>query len=285
MPRQKYLLLFCLLPLITFAQANKDLKDVVYAEVEDRKLLFDLYMPSNPNPYLIVWVHGGAWHSGSKESPPKSFVAAGYALASVDYRLSVEAKFPAQIHDIKAAIRYLRANAIKHGYRADKIIVAGSSAGGHLAVLAGVTNNDRELEGNVGKYTQTSSSIQAILDYYGPTNFTTIMKQSTPHGVSVRGPAIALLLGHTVDNATDMAKKASPVLQVDDHDPPLLIFHGDQDIQVPINQSHELAGAYKAHNLIVQMEVVHGAGHAEKPYFDRQYQRIVENFLAGVLRN
>ncbi len=285
MPRLVYLLSFCCVAIFSAAQSPKNIKDIVYAEVGSRKLLLDLYTPSNPNPYLIVWVHGGAWHSGSKESPPLSFVALGYALASVDYRLSVEEKFPAQIHDIKAAVRYLRANAAKHGYRADKIIIAGSSAGGHLATLAGVTNNDRALEGNLGLYTQTSSSIQAILDYYGPSNFTTIMKQSTPHGVSVRGPAIALLLGHTVDNATEMATKASPVLQVDASDPPLLIFHGDQDIQVPINQSHELVGTYKANNLKVQMEVVHGAGHTEKPYFDPPYQRIVETFLADVLRN
>ena len=248
--------------------------------------MLDLYIPSSKlSPYLIVWVHGGAWHSGSKESPPLSFVKAGYALASVDYRLSVEARFPAQMHDIKAAIRYLRANAVKHGYRSDKIIIGGSSAGAHLAVLAGVTNNDLSLEGNLGEYRNTSSSVQAILDYYGPTNFTTILKQSTPHGVGVRGPAMALLLGKTVDNIPEMARKASPVFQVDAHDPPLLIFHGDQDVQVPINQSHELVGAYTSNNLKVQLEVVYGAGHTESPYFDQKYQRIVDTFLSETLKN
>jgi len=287
MPRQVYFLYLLLVVSNAFAQSGKkDLRDIVYAEVGERKLLLDLYLPSsNINPYLIVWIHGGAWHSGSKDSPPQSFVESGYALASVDYRLSVDAKFPAQIHDIKAAIRYLRANASKYGYRSDKIIIAGSSAGGHLAVLAGVTNNDHELEGNLGQYTKTSSSVQAILDYYGPSNFTTILKQSTPHGVSVRGPAMALLLGKTVDNAPEMAKKASPVLQIDANDPPLLIFHGDQDIQVPINQSHELVGTYKNHNLKVQMEVVYGAGHSDKPYFENQYQQVTNTFLTEVLKN
>ena len=282
-----YLLLFHLIPFISLAQSDKlEIRDVVYAEVDGRKLLLDIYKPpSDNNPYLIVWVHGGAWHSGSKEAPPLSFVGSGYALASVDYRLSVEARFPAQIHDIKAAIRYLRANATKYGFRSDKIIIAGSSAGAHLAALTGVTNNDKDLEGNVGQYTTTSSTVQGILDYYGPTNFTTILKQSTPHGVSVRGPAMALLLGKTVDNIPDMARKASPVFQVDANDPPLLIFHGDQDIQVPINQSHELVGAYKSHNLKVQMEVVHGAGHSDKPYFESKYQQIADAFLNEVLKN
>jgi acetyl esterase/lipase len=269
---------------ISFGQSGKDMKDVVYAEVADRKLLLDLYFPrENNNPYLVVWIHGGAWHSGTKASPPLSFVRSGYALASVDYRLSVEAKFPAPIHDIKAAIRYLRTNAEKYGYKSDKIIIAGSSAGGHLAALVGVTNNDKSLEGNIGQFTNTSSSVQAIIDYYGPTNFTTILKQSTPHGVGVRGPAMTLLLGNTVDNAPELASQASPALHVDAADPPLLIFHGDQDIQVPINQSHELAGAYKRHNLLVQMEVVHGGGHSDSPYFDPKYQSIADKFLNDVL--
>lgn len=286
MPKFVLPLFLCVATLLSFAQPiKKDIKDIEYAEAGNHKLLLDLYMPaSKTDPYLIVWVHGGAWHSGSKESPPLGLVGAGYALASVDYRLSVEAKFPAQIHDIKAAIRYLRANATKYGYRADKIIVAGSSAGGHLAALVGLTNNDQELEGNLGQFTNTSSSIQAIVDYYGPTNFTTILKQSTAHGVSVRGPAMALLLGKTVENIPDMAQKASPVFQVDATDPPLIMLHGDQDIQVPINQSHELEGVYKSKNLKVKLIVVHGAGHGDGSYYEPKLQAEVEAFLSEVLK-
>jgi acetyl esterase/lipase len=277
----------CNLSILCLSQSNKkEFKDVAYAEADNKKLLLDIYIPtSKSSPYLIVWVHGGAWHSGAKESPPLGFVNAGYALASINYRLSIEAKFPAQIHDIKAAIRFLRANAAKYGFRADKIVIAGSSAGGHLAALAGVTNNDRELEGNLGQHTNTSSSIQGILDYYGPTNFTSILKQSTPHGISVRGPAMALLLGNTVDNVPDAAKKASPVLQVDPSDPPLLILHGDQDIQVPINQSHELEGVYKSNNLKVKLIVAYGAGHGDGVYFEPKLQAQVEAFLAEILKD
>ena len=287
MSRLMYCLLLAFMATCLIAQPNKkDLKDIIYAEVGERKLLLDLYMPaSTQKPFLIVWIHGGAWHSGSKNDPPQSFVESGFALASIDYRLSVDAPFPAQIHDIKAAIRFLRANAEKHGYRADKIVIAGSSAGGHLATLVGLSNNDPELEGSLGTSTKTSSSIQAVLDYYGPTNLMTIMKQSTPHGVAVRGPAIALLLGRPLDNAEELARKASPVFQVDVNDPPLLIFHGDQDIQVPINQSHELVGAYQKINLQVQLEVVYGAGHSNSPYFETKYQTISKNFLEKVLKN
>src|SRR5688500_2960736 len=119
MQKLVYFVLLSLVIIDAAAQSEKkDLKNLVYAEVDNHKLLLDLYMPPNKtNPYLVVWIHGGAWHSGSKESPPLSFTASGFALASIDYRLSVDAKFPAQLHDIKAAIRYLRANASHYGYR------------------------------------------------------------------------------------------------------------------------------------------------------------------------
>ena len=187
-------IVICLLCITCFLQQTKaqadSTKNIVYAEVSSRKLLLDLYKPiNNPNPYLLVWVHGGAWRSGSKENPPLGLLSAGYAIASVDFRLSTEAPFPAQIHDIKAAIRFLRGNAKKYGYRSDKIVIAGSSSGGHLVALAGTTNNDSYYEGTEGNFLKESSSVQGIIDFYGPTNFATILSQSTPHGISVRAPA------------------------------------------------------------------------------------------------
>ncbi|MEZ5043149.1 MAG: alpha/beta hydrolase [Saprospiraceae bacterium] len=260
-------------------------KDLLFATVEDRPLYLDLFLPSNePNPFLIVWVHGGAWHAGSRANPPTALLAKGYAIASVDYRLSVEARFPAQIHDIKAAIRFLRGNAKKYGYRSDQIVVWGASAGGHLAALVGTTNGHPELEGSLGEYLDQSADVQAVVDFYGPTNFLTILNQSTPHGISVRAPALALLLGRPVEQVPDLAKLASPVFQVDAADPPLFIAHGDQDNQVPINQSLELQGAYEALGLKVQMEVVHGAGHGSRDYYDPAFQDTLAAFLAAVLK-
>jgi acetyl esterase/lipase len=283
--------LFCLSVLVfcfssSLLQAQKDTtKNIVYAEAGGKKLLLDLYMPSGKkDPYLIVWIHGGAWRSGSKESPPLGMLPYGYALASINYRLSEEAAFPAPIYDIKASIRFLRANAKKYGYRSDKIIIWGSSAGGHLAALAGMTNNDKELEGNLGAYTNESSSIQCILDFYGPSNFMTILNQSTPHGLSVRIPALTLLLGKPVEQAPDLAKQASPVYQADSTDPPILIVHGDQDIQVPVNQSLELAGVYKKNKLTVQLEIIPGGGHGGAVYDKKEIMETVKKFLDGVLK-
>lgn len=147
-------------------------KDIIYAQGGNRNLLLDIYMPSGKiNPYLVIWIHGGACRSGSKENPPLGLLSVGYAIASVDFRLSTEALFPGPVHDIKAAIRFLRGNAIKYGYKADKIIIWGSSSGGHLAAMVGTTNNDSYMEGSEGNYLNESSSVQGILDFYGPTNF------------------------------------------------------------------------------------------------------------------
>ena len=174
-------------------------KNILYAETGSKKLLLDLYMPANKNqPFLIVWIHGGAWRSGSKESPPLGMLPYGYALASINYRLSEEAAFPAMVYDTKAAIRFLRANAQKYGYRSDQIIIWGASAGGHLAALTALTNNDKEMEGNVGNHLNESSSIQVILDFFGPSNLLSILDQSTPKGLSVRIPALTLLFGKPV---------------------------------------------------------------------------------------
>ena len=274
---------------LAFEQSDEVVhKDVEFARVGDHRLLLDLYLPNEiDSPPLVVWVHGGAWRAGSKDNMPLGFlVDAGYAVASVNYRLSPVARFPAQVHDCKAAIRFLRAKQRQYGYDAKRIGVAGSSAGGHLAALVGVTNNHEQLEGEVGSHLDQSSDVQAIVDYYGPTNFRTILKQSTPHGLGVRIPALQLLIGGQPEDKQQIAELASPVFHVDANDPPLLLVHGDQDPQVPINQSHELEGAYDRHaGLKVSFEVVHGGAHGGKRFFDEKRRKLVLRFLDRSLRS
>lgn len=255
--------------------------DVVYATVNEQNLLLDLHLPAQTEqPPLVVWIHGGAWRAGSRKKMPLAYlVQSGFAIASIDYRLSPEARFPAQIHDCKAAIRFLRASASQFGFNARRIGVAGASAGGHLAALVGVSNGNRKLEGEVGEHRQQSSEVQAIVDFYGPTNFTTILKQSTPHGLHVRVPALQLLLGGQPTEVPELAKSASPVFHVDRSAPPLLMLHGDQDPQVPINQSHELQGRYRAMGRSVQLEVVHGGAHGGNVFHDERHQQLVTQFL------
>lgn len=179
-------------------EAFSKLSDIHYATVDGHELKLDLYLPKKvEKPPLIVWVHGGAWRSGSKDRMPLTdLVREGYAVASVDYRLSPVARFPAAIHDIKAAIRFLRATERDYGYDARKIAIAGASAGGHLVALVGTTNGHKELEGEVGDHGDhgdQSSDVQAIVSYYGASNFMTILNQSTPHGLSVRVPGVGFV--------------------------------------------------------------------------------------------
>ncbi len=261
-------------------QAGKIVRDVSFATIDDTVLKLDLYLPDAAPAGLIVWVHGGAWRSGSRADVDlKGLVDLGWAIASVDYRLSTTAHFPAQAHDIKAAIRFLRAHVATYNFPAHRFVLAGSSAGGHLAALVGVTNGDRELEGIVGEDLRESSAVQALVILYGASNLTTILAQSTPPGLALRGPALDLLLGGKPDSVPALAQLASPVFHVDSSDPPLLLEHGDQDPQMPINQAHELAGAYEKLGLSVVFKVMHGSAHGGPAFTDPANLALIDQFL------
>ena len=146
-------ILIILSTITAFSQTAPTHKDIVYATVDGKQLTLDLYIPSKPvADGLLVWVHGGAWRRGTKDGVPKVFPERGIPTASIEFRQLTEARFPAQVHDIKAAIRFLRAKASTFGCTVDRIVIAGSSSGGHLAALVGVTNGNAELEGKVGDY-------------------------------------------------------------------------------------------------------------------------------------
>ncbi|MFT4692887.1 MAG: acetyl esterase/lipase [Limisphaerales bacterium] len=256
-------------------------RDIEYARVGEHSLRLDLYLPKQADrARLLVWIHGGAWRAGSKaRMPVAALLKEGFAIASVDYRLSPVARFPANVHDVKAAIRWLRAKAGGYGYDASKVSIAGASAGGHLVAIVGVSNGHPELEGTVGGHLDESSDVQAIVSFYGASNLTTILNQSTPHGLSVRVPALDLLLGGHPDKHPEIARLASPVFHVEKSDPPLLLIHGDQDPQMPINQSHELHGRYLDAGLPVEFEVIHGGRHGGAEFYDENRIALVKKFL------
>ena len=260
--------------------------DIEYAVVAGEPLRLDLHKPSSgTGAPLLVFVHGGGWEAGSKaQMPLAAIVERGYVVASLDFRPASKAPFPGQVHEIKAAIRYLRANAGRHGYDARRIGIAGTSSGAHLAALVGTTNGDAELEGALGAHTSESSAVQAIVSYFGASNLTTILTQSTPFGLGVREPALKRLLGALPKENEAAAKLASPVFHVDRTDPPLFLLHGDLDPQMPINQSHELEGAYEQHGLDVSFIVVHGAAHGGDAFYAPANVERVAAFLAANLR-
>jgi acetyl esterase/lipase len=252
--------------------------DIEYASVGETALLLDLHTPSGlKQPPLIVYVHGGAWRAGSKSDVPiAGLIDHGFAIASVDYRLSTQARFPAQIHDIKAAIRFLRAKASTFGINTEKIAIIGSSAGGHLAALVGVTNGHRELEGRVGDHLDQRSDVNTIVSFYGASNLQSILGQSTEFGLTVRIPALKLLLGDVPEKVPALAKLASPVAHLDKQDPPLLLLHGDAYPQMPHAQSVEFQKAYQAK---VRLITLPGSKHGGDEFYDAEHLRLVADFL------
>jgi len=265
--------------------AEPTYRDIEYARVGDFSLKLDLYLPKQANAPLVVYVHGGAWRAGSKSDVPiVNLLDHGFAIASVDYRLSTQAPFPAQVHDIKAAIRFLRASSEQFDISTRRIAIIGSSAGGHLAALVGVTNGDKELEGRVGRHLDQSSTVQCIVSLYGASNLQTILSQSTETGLKMRVPALQLLLGGQPTEKPELAKLASPVAHLDKHDPPLLLIHGDSDPQMPPQQSREFAETYRALSLPVEFIIVAGGKHGGAEFYDTERTTKMALFLKNDLQ-
>jgi acetyl esterase/lipase len=262
-------------------------RDVEYGRAGDRKLVLDVIRPKKPADGLlpvIVWIHGGAWRAGDKSSGIMRlapYAASGeYFCASVGYRLSGEALWPAQIHDCKAAIRWLRANAEKLGIDPERIGVWGSSAGGHLVSLLGTSGGLEKLEGDCGSPGQ-SSRVTCVVDFCGPSDFVAIAKAREGAGRDANGP-IELLLGGTIDQKHEEALAASPITHVSPDDPPFLMVHGTDDSTVPIDQAERLSVALKKAGVEVTFVKVQGGGHGfGGPEVDARVQTFFAKHLQG----
>lgn len=239
------------------------MRDIVYARVGDRELLLDLYLPeTSPGPLPVIsWIHGGAFRVGSKDNPPAARMAdRGYAVASIGYRLSQEAIFPAQIHDCKAAVRWLRANADQYNLDPNRVGAWGSSAGGYLVALLGTTGNVDSLEGQEGNQ-EYSSQVQAVCNFFGPSDFLRMddFPGTMCHNAS-DSPESQLIGGPIQENQEKVAK-GNPITYVSQDAPPFLIVHGEQDMLVPYNQSESLYRALREAGVDVTLHPVEGAGH------------------------
>jgi acetyl esterase/lipase len=255
----------------------KVLRDQEYVWDGHHRHRLDLYLPqkaAGPLP-VVVWVHGGAWRSGNKTNCPGVFLAGkGYAVASINYRLSEHAVFPAQLEDCKAAIRWLRANAKKHNLDPDHVGVWGASAGGHLVALLGTTGNRKDLEGREGNLDQ-SSKVQCVVDWFGPTDLRTMPKEIGNDPKSV----VARLLGGPPARKKEKAALASPVAHVHKDCPPFLIMHGDKDRLVALAQSEKLAAALEKVKVPVTLVKLEGAGHGGPEFRSEDTRKRVEEFF------
>ncbi len=239
-------------------------KDLVYAKVGEHELKLDVFWnktAENAMP-LIVCVHGGAWTAGSKDwCPALRMVKSGYVVSSINYRLSQHSPFPAQIHDCKAAIRWLRANARKYHIDPKRIGVWGGSAGGHLVALLGTTAGNKELEGTVGGNLEQSSRIQAVCDFFGPTDLFDFYRDKENRHYDYTTTVVDKLLGGPIAEKKELAESANPVNHVTADDSPFLIMHGDKDDLVPMRHSNILYEALKKAGVESKLHVVRGSGH------------------------
>jgi acetyl esterase/lipase len=253
-------------------------KNIPYVPGGKYRQQLDIYKPTQagkPLP-LVVWIHGGGWRQGNKEGCPALYLATnGFVVASLNYRLSQEAKFPAQIQDCKAAIRWLRAHAAEYQIDPNRIGVWGASAGGHLVALLGTTGNSKLWD--VGENLAFSSAVQAVCDSCGPTDFLRFSPTSNVASPNTNSP-ITQLLGGPMSELKNLAKAASPMTYISKAMAPMFIIHGDADQVVPLEQSQILDEAARNAGVESTLYVGKGGGHVFE-LATRETQELTLNFF------
>jgi acetyl esterase/lipase len=297
------ILLFTLLTTVALAQSDKAFnlpagvkleKDIAYVEGGDEAQKLDIYLPGTasekPLP-LIVHIHGGGWRGGNKfPCPVAAMVLKGYAVASVEYRFSQKAVFPAQIQDCQAAIRWLRAHAKQYNFDANHLGAVGGSAGGHLSALVG-TSGGKKAFPPIGGHLDESDRVQAVIDIYGPADFGTVVQQAAEDknaknifAFNTPSDPYSALIGTKLDDKPK-ADAVSPVHYVSKDSPPFLILHGTHDTLVPYAQSVQLEAALKAQNIPVWLQTLPGSGHGGpafgKPAIIQLMQTFFDKHLKG----
>ena len=251
-----------------------------------KKHLLDIYLPANTQGKipLVVFIHGGGWLVNDKYADigymgntVSALINNGMAVASIDYRFASQAQFPALIQDCNQALSFLSKNADKYHLDVNRIALMGFSAGGHLASLQGLANNNAVpaffMNGKAQKF-----KIKAVVDYYGPSELTSLGSSEDP-----KAPE-AILLGAPPVARPDLAKIASPVTYVDKNDPPFLIFHGEKDNIVTNRQSKLLSGWLSAVGVKNELIIVPNAPHFGKMFDIPEYKDKVIGFLKEALR-
>ena len=254
-------------------------KDIPYVTNGHVRQTLDLYLPAANHPVpLVVWVHGGAWKLGSKDwLNVKYLTEHGYAIASVDYRFSGDAKFPAQIQDCNTALNFLIANATSYGINPHHLIISGGSAGAHLALLLGLARNETAFGAD--------PAIQplAILDFFGPVDLLSMLDDTDQDQERAAAEdAFHRLLGASPRLRPDLARRASPINYVSPGSPPVLILHGDKDTSVPYRQSQRLRDRLNRAGVRNELITVNGVGHDGPLFATPALQEKVVTFLQSV---
>jgi acetyl esterase/lipase len=242
---------------------TKAWRDLSYVTNGHERQKLDLYVPKAKSKVpLVIFVHGGGFRAGDKgDQNPRPFLDEGYAFASVNYRLSGDARFPAQIEDCKAAVRWLRSHALEYNLDPDHFGAWGTSAGGHLVAMLGTAGDTREFD--VGENLGSSSRVQAVADYFGPTDFLQMDAHRLPNGMAHDPPGSpeSTLIGGPLQRNKEKAARANPITYITANAPPFLIAHGDRDPLVPHHQSELLEAALRSAGVQVTFYTVKGGGH------------------------
>ncbi len=274
-----------------FPQGTATYSNIPYANDTLKKHLLDIYLPPNQskNLPLVVWFHGGAWMLNDKyadmgymKNTVKGFIDSGYALASIDYRHSTQAVFPAQIQDCNQAIEFLFQNAAKYHIDKNRIAVIGFSAGGHLASLLALSNNN-DVKDFYPPGISPHFKIKLALDFYGPSDLIMLATNPDTSVNNERNP-VSILLGAMAVDRPDLAKRASPVTYIDKDDPPFLIVQGEKDESVPNTESKILSSWLTLTGVKNKLFIVPGAPHYGEMYDAEYIRKDVFNFLAKYLK-
>jgi acetyl esterase/lipase len=259
-----------LIPWILAAAAAREptFSDIVYKVTPERSLTLDLYLPAGrTNTPAVVFMHGGGWRNGNPKMIPQQLLTNGtIAVASVGYRFSQEARFPAQLEDVQDALAWIRSNAHRYGIDPDRIALAGVSAGAHLAMLAG------------SKTDRTTGPVRAVVSYFGASDFL-LRAETQPKMTDEPGSIVFELLGGPPKASPALAKEASPAWQVGPDSPPLLIFQGSADPYVLPDQATRMAEAYEAAGRPVLLQMKAGAAHDTADFEDQSSRQALRDFL------
>ncbi len=270
-------------------RANRNVRlfaNIPYKTIGNNKLKLHLLIPDAPKNKrkpLIIFIQGSAW---GKNKPQDSlmfipqlteFAKRGYVVASVEHRTSHEAKFPAQIQDVNAAVLFLKENAKKYQINPNLVGVWGTSSGGHLAALLGTGCDVPELEGSMNEL-KYNSCVQAVVDWYGPTDFLQMSKGTPRYYAENPKSAESLLIGGPILENKEKVRKANPITYVTKKTPPFLLMHGDEDKRVPFNQSELLYEALKKNGVDATLIKVKGGGHGSG-FSNPEIFKIVQDFF------
>ncbi len=266
------------------------LKDIPYAATDNPRQTLDLALPkqrADDKPLaVLVYIHGGAWRNGSKRgglSRIANFLQTKrYAGVSIGYRLTPEQRWPAQIHDCKAAIRWIKAHAKQYGLDPNRIAACGDSAGGHLVSMLGVSAGNKDLEGTLGKHSDQTSTVAAVINYFGPSQL--LLLDSKPGTMVHDAPDSpeGMLIGGPIQQHKQATLLASPLHYVNKPICPFLIIHGTKDMIIPCHQAEILDAALDKHKSESILIRVTGAGHGVGGRFlDETVLRFVDHHLFG----